>query len=198
MISDTDFQDPGAPKKPAIPEFFVEPVHLVFASQQAGRPIYEDREFVRILIPGDRRSIVVEPVNEEHRARWPRHYEAFKAGREAPLEGTPLSEWPCSLMTPARVKELAFFNVRTIEALAELTDAALQNLGMGARELRERARTWLEVARKGAAPIERLMARVEELERETARLSRDLVEANAALAAVRAKKGRSADAGAAA
>jgi hypothetical protein len=198
MISDTDFQDPGAPKAPAIPEFFTDAVHLAFQSQQAGRPLYEDREFVRILIPGDRRSIVVEPVNAEHKARWPRHYEAFKAGREAPLEGTPLSEWPCSLMTPARVKELAFFNIRSIEALAEVSDAALQNLGMGARELRERARTWLEIARKGSAPIERLIARVEELERETERLSRDLLQANAELAAAKAMKGRDADAGAAA
>src|SRR5262252_50414 len=91
--------------KPAIPRFHTEAVKMEFASAQAGRPIYEEREFVDIVIPGDRRSSIHEPVNEEHRARWPREYEAFKAGREAPLEGTPLSAWPSARMTRARVEE---------------------------------------------------------------------------------------------
>ena len=195
-MSETDFRDPSAPKSPAIPQFFTEAVKLEWKSRQEGRPIFEDREFVRIIIPGDRRSMAVEPVGEEHKARWPREYEAFRAGREAPLEGTPLSEWPVSMMSPARVQELAWFNLRTVEQLAAVNDAQLQTLGMGARELRERARTWLEVAAKGAGPIERLISRNEELTRETVRLARELKAANAELSAHKTRETRNADAAA--
>ena len=187
-MSETDFRDPSAPKSPAIPQFFTEAVKLEWKSRQEGRPIFEDREFVRIIIPGDRRSMAVEPVGEEHKARWGRQYEAFRAGREAPLEGTPLSEWPVSLMSPARVQELAYFNLRTVEQMAAVNDAQLQSLGMGARELRERARTWLEVAAKGAAPLEKLIARNEELAREAERLTRELTSANAELSALKSKE----------
>ncbi len=187
-MSETDFRDPSAPKSPAIPQFFTEAVKLEWKSRQEGRPIFEDRDFVRIIIPGDRRSMAVEPVGEAHKERWPREYEAFRAGREAPLEGTPLSEWPVSLMGPARVQELAYFNLRTVEQLAAVNDAQLQNLGMGSRELRERARTWLEVAEKGAGPIERLISRNEELARETERLTRELKAANAELLSFRSKE----------
>jgi hypothetical protein len=195
-MSETDFRDPSAPKSPAIPQFFTEAVKLEWKSRQEGRPIFEDREFVRIIIPGDRRSMAVEPVNEGHQQRWPREYEAFRAGKEAPLEGTPLSEWPVSMMSPARVQELAYFNLRTVEQLAAVNDAQLQNLGMGSRELRERARTWLEVAAKGAGPIERLIARNEELTRETDRLLRELKAANAELSALKSKEAVHADAAA--
>ncbi|HEY5412901.1 MAG TPA: hypothetical protein VIJ94_19465 [Caulobacteraceae bacterium] len=195
-MSETDFRDPSAPKSPAIPQFFTEAVKLEWKSRQEGRPIFEDREFVRIIIPGDRRSMAVEPVGDGHKQRWPAEYQAFTAGREAPLQGTPLSEWPVSLMGPARVQELAYFNLRTVEQMAAVNDAQLQNLGMGARELRERARTWLEVAEKGAAPIERLISRNEELARETERLTRELKAANAELSAIRKKESR--DAGVAA
>jgi hypothetical protein len=187
-MSETDFRDPSAPKSPAIPQFFTDAVKLEWKSRQEGRPIFEDREFVRIIIPGDRRSMAVEPVSEEHKARWPREYEAFRIGREAPLEGTPLSEWPVSLMSPARVQELAYFNLRTVEQLAAVNDAQLQNLGMGSRELRERARTWLEVAEKGAGPIERLISRNEDLARETERLTRELKAANAELLSFRTRE----------
>lgn len=195
-MSETDFRDPAAPKSPAIPQFFTEAVKLEWKSRQEGRPIFEDREFVRIIIPGDRRSMAVEPVGEAHKARWPREYEAFRAGREAPVEGTPLSEWPVSLMSPARVQELAWFNLRTVEQLAAVNDAQLQNLGLGSRELRERARTWLEVAEKGAGPIERLISRNEELARETERLTRELKAANAEVLALRSKEARHANAAA--
>ena len=80
-MNDLDFKTPNGPKTPAVPVFFTEAVRMDFKSKQAGRDIFEDREFVRILIPGDRRSAPVEPVGDEHKKRWPREYEAFKAGR---------------------------------------------------------------------------------------------------------------------
>ena len=187
-MSELDIRDPSAPKSPAIPRFHVKAVKLEFASSQAGRPIYEDREFVDIIIPGDRRALAHEPVGEEHKARWPREYEAFRAGRSAPLEGTPLSEWPSARMSRSRVEELAYFNIRTVEELAGVNDAQLQNLGMGARPEREAARAFLEVARTGTGPLEKMLARIEDQGREIERLTRDLVAANARLAELEKEK----------
>ena len=181
-MSETDFRDPAAPKAPAIPRFKTEAVHLPFRSKEAGRPIYEDREFVEILIPGDRRSMAVEPVSDEHKARWPKEYEAFRAGKEAPLEGTPLADWPNSSLTRARVEELAHFNIRTVEHLAQVNDTQLGNLGMGARALREAARKFLEVSRAGTGPLERLVSENLDLKDDNARLAAELAEAQARLA----------------
>lgn len=173
-MSELGAVDPNAPKKPAIPRFHSRAVEMTFKSQEAGRPIFEDREFVEILIPGDRRAMANEPVNEEHKARWPREYEAFKRGQELPREGTPLRNWPNSQMTPARVEELAFFNIVTVEELAAVGDNHLQNLGMGARVMRQAAITFLEVSRTGTGPLERLVAKADRLETENERLTRDL------------------------
>ena len=174
-MSELDIRDPAAPKSPAIPRFHVKPVKMEFASTQAGRPIFEDREFVDIIIPGDRRALAHEPVNEDHRSRWPREYEAFKVGRETPVEGTPLSEWPSARMNRSRVEELAYFNIRTVEQLAGVNDAQLQNLGMGSRTEREAARTFLEVARTGTGPLEKMLAKIEDQGREIERLTRELM-----------------------
>ena len=191
------FGPDGQPKpSPAMPQFFVEAVHMEFLSKQEGRPIYNDQERVKIIIPGDRRAMAVEPVNDEHKARWPKEYAAFKAGLEAPLEGTPLREWPVSAMTASRAEELAYLHIKTVEQLAAVNDAQLNNLGMGARELRERARLWLSVAQQGAAPIERLQSENERLSRENERLTRELTDANLEIRALRASQGNNAHAGA--
>lgn len=177
-MSESDFsrwENPGTAKPSlAIPQFYTEAVHQPFRSEQEGRPIFEEREFVKILIPGDRRAMVVEPVNDDHKARWPSEYAAFKAGQEAPIEGTPLTEWAVSSMNKARAEELAYFNIKTVEQLAQVNDNQLQNLGMGARELRERAKTWLEIAQNGSAPIEKLISGLEQAQRDIVRLTADL------------------------
>lgn len=178
-MSETDFsfheQRVAAQGKPspAIPRFYSKSVELTFRSQQEGRPIFEDRDFVEILIPGDRRSQVHEPVTDDHKQRWPAEWKAYQEGREAPLEGTPLTSWPP--ITRARAEELAYFNVRTVEQLAELDDAKIMNIGMGGRELRGTAQKFLEVAAKGTAPLERMVT-------ENLRLRDDLERANRAIA----------------
>lgn len=169
----------GAKNYQITPGFYSEPVQMDFKSKQAGHPIFEDQEFVKMIIPGTRGSVIVERVNDEHKARWPEQYAAFKAGREAPLEGTPLREWPVSAMTASKAEELAFFHIRTVEQLAALGDDKLQNLGMGARELRERAKIWLDVAKNGSAPLERMQSNIERLIADVERLTRGLTASNA-------------------
>lgn len=165
------FNPQAPPKGRARPIFSVQPIKMEHASQQAGRPVFEDQEFVTTLIPGDRNASPHERVTDTHRERWPEEYAAFKAGQEPPLSGTPLTEWPTSKMTPSKVQELAYFNIRTVEDLASVTDAALQKMGMGSYELRATAQKFLEVATKGVAPLERMMTENMNLRAEVERLT---------------------------
>ena len=151
-MSEALMQEKGA----AIPCFYSEPVENTFESSKQGRPIFVDQEFVKILIPGDRNSSPVQRVDDEVKTRWPKQYEAFKAGLDTPVEGTPLREWPP--ISRGQALEFAHFHVVTVEHLAALDDAKIANLGMGARALREVARTHLDVAKNGTGPLMQIMS----------------------------------------
>lgn len=129
----------------AFAEFFLKPIRMGAASDKEGRDIFEDREYVRILIPGDNKTIVVQEVKDEHRQRFARAYDAWKKTGQVAHDGTPLESWPA--MSPARIQELKFLNIYTVEHVAGLSDAQLQRVGMGARELKVKAQAFLDTAR---------------------------------------------------
>lgn len=159
---DTPDFDPEARKRDgAIPRFYIEARKNNFRSEAEGRPCFDDVEKVEILIPGDRRSSWDGLVKDEHRKRFPREYHAFKAGLDAPEQGTPISQMPG--ITRSQAEELAFSHVKTIEALAGLPDDLLSKAaGMGGMALREKARRWVE-ATNGSAPMEKLAAENDQL-----------------------------------
>lgn len=164
-----------------IARFFIEPVHLTFRSEQEGRPIYEDREFVEILIPGDKKSVHIQPATEYERQRFPREYAAFKASESMELAtGTPLAQWPA--MTRSMVKEFAASNVFSVEQLANMAESHLQNLGLGAREWSARARAYLEQA-KGNAVADALAAENQKLKDDLAAMQRQIADLAAKLTA---------------
>lgn len=138
-----------------VPRFYIKPVQNNFRSEQEGRPIFEDMEYVEIAIPGDMRAVVDRRVKPEDKARWPKYYEAFKANQEFFGEGLPLTEW--SGVTRSQVEELRFFKIRTVEQLAAIDDANLAALGHGGRTLRSQAQAFLESA-KGGEPAAKLIA----------------------------------------
>jgi hypothetical protein len=156
------------PNKGIYAEFFLEPVKLGFRSEQEGRPIYEDREHVRIIIAGDNKTEVVREARDEDKERFSRAYQAFKQGAErVAQDGTPLKEWP--EMTPAIIKELAHYNIYTVDALASLTDSQLQNIGPGGRVWRDKAQAFLTFAKDVSLPT-RLVAESDRLKGEIERL----------------------------
>lgn len=157
IFDDTPDFDANADKNDnARPRFYTKPVKNNFKSETEGRAVFEDKEFVEILVPGDRKTVVDTLIKEEHRRRWPREYAAFKAGLETPVDGTPLEEW--ASITRSQVEELRFGHIRTVEQLAGLPDASLNNtVPMGGYPLREKAQRWLE-AQKGNSQTEALAA----------------------------------------
>lgn len=138
-----------------------------------GRPIFESVEYVRILTPGDKDTVIDRPVNKLDRYVWADRYRAFRNGQEQGGDGTPLSQ----LVSPERVRELEHFGLITIEMLADVPDSNLGRLGFHARSEREKARNYLAVM-KGNAPVaelkaenEALKARLDALERLAAQTS---------------------------
>ena len=125
--------------------FYKDVLHDEGKSVDAGRPIYVDTDFMRVHIPGDPTSVVVRPVSEVDKRRfalqWARYLQGMK--EEDQLSGTPLKEWPS--VTRAQVEELRFFQIRTVEHLAEVGDAVKMKMP-GLTRLSQLARIWLDKA----------------------------------------------------
>lgn len=128
--------------KALIVRFFMKEVLLGAKSEQEGRPIYEDREHIEIKIKGQDKGIYSDVVRDDHRRRFPIAYAAFKAGREVPVVGTPIEM--LAGVGPALAHNLKGLHIRTIEDLAGISDEnSLSAIGMGARELVNRAKAWV-------------------------------------------------------
>lgn len=160
--------------------FKLMPVLQQDASTDAGRPIYEDRECIEIRVPGDR-DVIVREVQERDKFRFPRQWAAFKAGKGEAIVGTPLDAVPW--LTRSQVEELGYFKIRTVEQLAELSDAHAQKFA-GIQTLKARAKDFLAAA-AGAAPAEKLRAELEQRDNEIALLKRQQAEMAEALAEIR-------------
>lgn len=165
----------------ALVEFYRDAVQNNFKSAEAGRPIFDEKDFVRIQTPGDTRTVIARVASDQDKQRFPRAWDAFSRGLEIAEQGTPLEEWP--QVTRSQVKELKHVNITTVESLASVSDGNIQRLGPGYHQLRERAKQFLESADADAAATE--WAREREAMQERIRL---LEEANEALKAENAGK----------
>jgi len=143
-----------------------------FKSAQEGRPVFDDRVFLRILFPGDKTKVVFRPVKEEDKLRFSKQWAAFEKQEEQVATGTPITEW--APLTKGEAMSLKAMNVMTVEMLAALPDTALTWLG--GRVYRDKAITWLANAKNGAealklkaendtlkADVEALKAQIQEI-----------------------------------
>jgi hypothetical protein len=117
-------------------------------SEKEGRPVFKEIPFVRIIIPGDRNNVLECKATEHYMKQYPRAWAAFQAGQKESVVGTPLENWP--QITRSQVKEAKYFEVHTVEQLAELNDVHCQRLGMGWSELRNKAKAYLNLASETA------------------------------------------------
>lgn len=116
-------------------------------TQEQGRPIFKEVEYVDIKVAGSRNGGACRPATIHDKQRFSRHYEAFKQRIELPLTGTPLGEW--ALMPRTLVDQLAFMHVKTVEQLSEMSDTDASKV-MGLIGLKGKAVKWLESSDKTA------------------------------------------------
>lgn len=135
-------------------EFFRKPVMQPGKSREAGRAVYEEIDYVRIHVPGDKSSVIERPLSQQDVFRFQDRYNKWKSGQSEAVTGTPLSALPG--MNAAKVEEYKFFKIITVEQLAEAND----NLGgkfMSFQQDKQRAKAFMEVAANNA-PIEKMNA----------------------------------------
>ncbi|MDE4274759.1 hypothetical protein PXK58_08890 [Phaeobacter gallaeciensis] len=154
-------------------EFFKKAVLNPRKTKAEGRPIYDDREYVRIAFPADNKRKLEAPAHEKHynanaqtqmtyAERFSQVYAAFKEDTDmSAAHGTPLFEM--TALTEAKRAELRGMGVKTVEQLAGLPDASMKRLGMGARDLVESAKAFIDAA-KGTAEVQALKDKIAHLE----------------------------------
>ena len=158
------------------------------ASIKAGFMQYRNVPYAVIRQAGSR-DTVTKPVDEmlkkmdkdAHEGRCPRewvnHYEAaykaWKEGNEIPVFGTPVLT--SLLFSPAEQKALIGAGIRTIEDAAAMNEAAMAQVGMGARELKDKANQALSAATIVSKENEALKGQVAELKAELAKMQEAIV-----------------------
>ena len=130
--------------------FYRNAIQNGFKSKQAGHPVFEDVDYVRIVSPGGL-NVIETPVRSDHKARYPRlwaNYQAAMDGKAAQI-GTPVTEWP--LITRAQAETLKGMQIHTVEQIAACSDLQAQGFQMIAPDLRGRAQSYLRAAHSAAS-----------------------------------------------
>jgi hypothetical protein len=152
-----------------------------FKSTEAGRPIFDEIDLVKILTPGSRDTFTGD-ATETYQARFPQQWARYKAGQSQELAGTPLNMLPW--LSIGQIAEFEAVNVKTVEHLAGMPDVLAQKF-MGAAQIKSRAQQYLDAAHD-AAPLLKVTAelnkrdvQIEEL-KATVQALKDKIDADAA------------------
>ncbi|MGL4999521.1 MAG: hypothetical protein ACRC5T_11180 [Cetobacterium sp.] len=159
-------------------KFYIEAVKDEEKTIEEGRSIFVDREYIKIIPVGDKNTVVCRPVKTNwdggtppDSERWTNLYTAFKNQQMQVTEGTPLNEW--AVLSKSQVEMMKAANVHTVEQLTQVSDNNLNNLGMGARVLRDKAVAFLQQAKDGSS-LNKYQDRVEVLEKQIEALTNQL------------------------
>ena len=165
-------------------QFYKKSVKQDIASDEAGRPIFKEFDFVRIMIPGDNLTEIDTYAQESHKQRFPRqwaHYQNQVANHQD-IIGTPLDQWP--QVTRSQADELRGLKFHTVESIADCSDQQLQRIGMVAgmspHNFRLKAKAFLNLASDSAEVAQR-EAELAQVKEENAKIK---AETDAKLAAM--------------
>jgi hypothetical protein len=158
-------------------------------SDAAGHEVFDDREFVKIVVPGDKNSLYFQPATDSHKRRFPKSYEAFtKREKGEATVGMPIVQW--APISRGVALTLYAAHIHTVEALAEVNDTYIDRLSIAnARELREKARAWLKQAADSAA-VHQAAVREKKLQDQIAAMQAQMNAMQEQMAEHQAKRGQ--------
>lgn len=118
-------------------------------SIEAGRPIIDDVECVRIIVPGDKNNVVDRPARDSDKRRFAKQYAMFSQGmkEDDQISGTRLNEWP--FLTRGQCEEFKYLGIQTVEQLAEVRDDIVSKVP-GMVKLKQHAAVWLGKTKNAA------------------------------------------------
>jgi hypothetical protein len=141
-------------------------------SLEAGHPVYDDKEYITVIVPGDKTSVIHRPVWAQDKERFSRQYAQFQQGQEQTVVGLPLKLW--GGMTLGQAKEFEYFNVKTVEQLAEMSDGNGISI-QGFNGLKQRAKDYI-ASTKDQQPMMEMRAELEKKDAEISVLSSNFAE----------------------
>ena len=156
MAIDSDEQN--ADSRLAV-KFYKRAVKLEHESNESGRPIFKDFDFVRIMVAGDNLTEIDTYAQESHKQRFPRQWLQYQATQDYSNEiiGTPVEQWP--LISQSQAQELKGVKFMTVESIANASDLQLQRIGMIAgmspHAFRDKAKSFLNLASESAEAAKR-------------------------------------------
>ena len=170
MAIESDIQ--GADSRLAV-QFYKRSVKQDIASDEAGRPIFKEFDFIRIMIPGDNLTEIDTYAQESHKQRFPRQWAHYQnqVSNHQNIIGTPLDQWP--QVTRSQAEELRGLKFHTVESIADCSDQQLQRIGMVAgmspHNFRLKAKAFLNLATDSAEVAQR-EAELQALKEENAKI----------------------------
>lgn len=162
-------------ERPAYVRFERRPMEDKAASIREGRYVAKDVDFALVTPPYSKDCVEYKVeqwlINMERNVRdgripekwadqWKASYNSWKNGQEMPLSGTPIKGW--GVLSPAQQQTLIAMNCLTVEDLAGINDEGLRRIGMGAIELRDKAKNWLASMKDHGAVTVQLAAMEQE------------------------------------
>ena len=139
--------------------FYTKQVQNSFKTAQENRPIFDEKIFLKKLVPGDSTLVVDRPMRptdvEDHPIEWAR----FEQKKENRVSGTPLDAWP--LLSDTQKAEFKAMHIFTIDQFAQLPDS-VGNKIMGFNDLRSKARAFI-LAAKDSALMDNVRAETEKV-----------------------------------
>jgi hypothetical protein len=128
-------------------KFYNEKVYNHIESEKAGFKVFDDKEYVHIMRPGDRTWSVKRPVKQSDLRRFPLQYEAFKTGKTEKL-GIPIAQWDIPGLSEGEISIFKAYGIEYVHQVAQMNEVQQQSLGVNAKYLVSRAK--LEVQEQNA------------------------------------------------
>lgn len=114
-----------------------------FKSLEAKRPIFEDKIFIKKLVPGDNKLVIDRPMREAEMEEFPVEWARFEQKKAAIVSGTPIEAWP--ILSDIQKAEFKALNIFTIDQFASLADSVGNNI-MGFNDLRAKAQAFIKAS----------------------------------------------------
>jgi hypothetical protein len=114
-----------------------------FKTMTEKRPIFEEKIFLKKLVPGDSTLVVDRPMRETDIEEFPVEWARFQQKKEQRVAGTPIDAW--AILSDTQKAEFKALHIYTIDQFAQLADSAGNKI-MGFNDLRDKARAFIAAA----------------------------------------------------
>jgi hypothetical protein len=114
-----------------------------YKSELEKRPIFEEKIYLKKLVPGDSTLVVDRPMRETDMEEFPIEWARFEQKKEQKADGTPIDAW--AAISETQKAEFKALHIFTIDQFATLPDSAGNKI-MGFNDLRAKARAFIGAA----------------------------------------------------